>query len=182
MTLLLSHSFRERPKAVRKKQGPSFREPAAQIRKCGTKSPFPKHMESSIRTWQGIIWKTTSLLRICRTCNSSRCQKTWHGNTMLCWGNCSFIHGIPQKLRIDFSHTDIPNPPARLSPCRGFAAGRKSFLSVGRYRTALEQRKRYVDICAHGSCLNASFPLELCTVTSKKDTNSRIVAKTKDTH
>ena len=127
MTLLLCHSFRERPKAVRKKQGPSFREPVAQIRKCGTKSPFPKHMESSIRTWQGIIWKTTSLLRICRTCNSPRCQKTWHGNTVLCWGNCSFIHGIPQKLRIDFSHTDIPKPPARLSPCRGGCRGEKKF-------------------------------------------------------
>ena len=60
----------------RKKQIPSLPEPPAQIRKYGTKTPFSRHMESLIQTWQGIIWKTTSLSRICRTCNhQSRAQE-----------------------------------------------------------------------------------------------------------
>lgn len=76
MRLPLSPRFKARPKVARKKRIPSLPEPPAQIKRYGTKNPFPRLMESLTLTWQRIIWRMISLLRICRTCNTqSRAQE-----------------------------------------------------------------------------------------------------------
>ena len=56
-------------KSGKEKANPIIAGTTGAIRKCGTKSRFPRLMESLTQIWQGIIWKTTFLSRICRIYN-----------------------------------------------------------------------------------------------------------------